>query len=177
MVRLFAGLLASTDRNRERQCASELFYVLTEHLGIKEEQIYVSNTGISGLVTIKVRDEEPITLVKKIKDFLDTKEKNYLIETRRIVPIQKVVSTDIEKISETAIKLFNDKKGKWRISIRKRHHTMDRDSLIGAIASQINEPVDLENYQWDLRIEILGPLTGISVIPRGLDLRLTAEEN
>ena len=173
MVNLFVGLLVSTDRNRERQCASEMFYVLTEHIKIPEENLYVAETGISGLVTIKTRNLDPLEVTKKLKEFLEKQEENYMIETRRIVPIQKVIKTDIEKITESAVKLFGNRKGKWRITIRKRHHTMDRDSLINSIATKIQEPVDLENYEWDLRIEILGPLTGISVFEKGLDLRLT----
>ncbi len=171
MVRFYRGLLVSSERNRERQCSSELFYVLTEHLGISGEEIFVQPTGVSGLITFKLASLDPISVSLQLKNFLGTKEENYLIETKRVVPIQEVVKTDIEIISKTALELFGEKRGTWRISIRKRHHTIDRAALIDSIASKIDQPVNLETFDWDIRIEIIGPRTGISVLPPGADIR------
>ncbi len=171
MVRLYRGLLVSSERNRERQCSSELFYVLTEHLNIPGEELFVQPTGISGLVTFKLTSLDPISVSLELRDFLETKEANYLIETKRVVPIQAVVDTGIESIAKTALKLFGEKQGTWRISIRKRHHTIDRAALIDSIASRIDQPVNLESFDWDIRIEIIGPRTGVSVLPPGSDIR------
>ncbi len=171
MVRFYRGLLVSSERNRERQCSSELFYVLTEHLGISGEEIFVQPTGVSGLITFKLASLDPISVSLQLKNFLGTKEENYLIETKRVVPIQEVVKTDIETISKTALELFGEKRGTWRISIRKRHHTIDRAALIDSIASKIDQPVNLETFDWDIRIEIIGPRTGISVLPPRADIR------
>ncbi len=171
MVRFYKGLLVSSERNRERQCSSELFYVLTEHLSISGEELFVQPTGISGLITFKLATLDPVDISLRLSSFLKTKEENYLIETKRVVPIQIVVNTDIELIAKTALELFGSRQGTWRISIRKRHHTIDREALIDSIASKIDQPVDLETFDWDVRIEIIGPRTGISVLPPGADVR------
>ena len=86
----------------------------------------------------------------------------------RIIPIQKVVETQIEKInehiSEMSKQISEDEE--YRISIEKRNSNISSKEIITKIANQIKNKVSLEYPDKVILIEILGNKTGISILKK-----------
>jgi len=84
----------------------------------------------------------------------------------RIIPIQTVTDTDIDKIKQNVIK-FKDciqKNDSFRITVEKRGSTISSKEIITEIAKSLSNKVSLENPTWIILIEILGSKTGISIL-------------
>ena len=84
----------------------------------------------------------------------------------RILPIQKVVETDLEEIKKAASELAT-KIGEtetFRVTIEKRFTTIHTKDLIEAVVGDIKNKADLEDPDKILLIEVLGALTGLSLV-------------
>jgi len=155
------NLLISTSRRNERNACSELWYLLKE-IGDKEPK--VDATYISGLI-VASSQIDPIKVIEEFKNLI--KEKPWQFRyVKKVVPIQIIIPTSIESIKQSALNIVinmnSDKK--YRILIRKRSTNLSSSSLIDAIAPKINNKVDLANPDIILLIEIIGEVTGISLI-------------
>jgi len=160
MLRDF-NLLITTTRGNEADVCYEIWYLLGE---IGDNSINVDKTGISGLITAKTAFQ-PIEAIKKLRKLLEERPYEFRYSLR-IIPIQKVVQTDLDEIGEKAAQLAvgireNDS---FRITIEKRHSDISRRDLIEAVAKDIHRKVNLKNPQKIVLIEVVGGLTGISVI-------------
>ncbi|MCD6341880.1 MAG: hypothetical protein J7L83_03385, partial [Thaumarchaeota archaeon] len=73
---------------------------------------------------------------------------------------------NLEKISEAVEKLSVriPQNASFRITIEKRHTSLSSSEIIEAAAKNVNRRVDLKNPDWVILIEIVGALTGVSVI-------------
>jgi tRNA acetyltransferase TAN1 len=84
----------------------------------------------------------------------------------RIIPIQKVIETQIDEIekcvSEISEQILQD--DKYRISIEKRNSDISSKEIITKIANQIKNKVSLEYPDKVILIEILGNKTGVSIL-------------
>jgi len=86
----------------------------------------------------------------------------------RLIPIQIITQTNIPSVKNSVLKL----KGKignsetFRITIEKRGSKISSRELISEIASQISNKVSLENPDWVILIEILGPETGVAIVKK-----------
>ncbi|KON27856.1 hypothetical protein AC481_03595 [miscellaneous Crenarchaeota group archaeon SMTZ-80] len=155
------NLLISTSRRNERKACSELWYLLCD-IGDKTARIDVTN--ISGLIVAKT-SLNPIEVVDQLRKMIREKpwEFKYIL---KIVPIQRIISTSIEDIKQTALnvaeEINNDQK--YKISIRKRSTNISSINLIEKIAPEINNKVNLKNPDLILLIEIIGDVTGMSLI-------------
>jgi tRNA acetyltransferase TAN1 len=87
----------------------------------------------------------------------------------RIIPMQKFVDTDIEKIDDAVSELSNDisEDETYRIAIEKRNSQMSSQEMIKKIAQKIKNKVSLENPDKTIQIEILGSKSGVSVLSKG----------
>ena len=52
----------------------------------------------------------------------------------------------------------------FRITVERRHTLMRPEDIIVTLASQIDNKVDLKNPNWIVLVEIIGALTGISIL-------------
>ncbi len=156
------NLLISTRRFREFDCRSEFKYILSE---FGDEKAQVRAIGIPGLVTAKT-SLNPFEVIDKLKELV--KERPWEVRyTLKVIPIEIVVETDFNTIVEQAQRLALAKiteKETYRITVNKRFTAMSRRELIDAIAAGINRKVNLENPDKIVEIEILGSVTGISVL-------------
>jgi tRNA acetyltransferase TAN1 len=79
--------------------------------------------------------------------------------------MQVVVPTGLDTIRQAAIdltpKIGNDT---FRVTVEKRHNSLDSMQIIKVIAGQISNKVDLENPCWVVLVQVLGSLTGVSVL-------------
>lgn len=155
------NLLASTMRGNERQMCHELAFLLKE-AGDPEPK--VDKTGIRGLVVAKTA-LDPVEALQKFHALLQERPYEFRYALR-IIPIQKVVHTDVEEIKAAALELTATlaEEESFRITVEKRFTTTHSRDIIEAIAPNIKNRVDLKNPDKTLLIEVLGGYTGISLV-------------
>ncbi len=161
MIRDF-NLLATTSRGNERPMINEILYLLKEELGDTEAQAV--KTKIRGLIVAKT-SLDPVAVIEKFHTIL--KERPYEFRyALRILPIEKVVQTDLEEIKKATTELAKkiDENETFRVTVEKRFTTLHTKDLIEAAAGDIMQKADLKNPDKILLIEVLGALTGLSLL-------------
>jgi len=108
----------------------------------------------------------------KIIDYVKNKiiEEPWLIRyCLRIIPIQTITDTEIDKIKQNVIKLKDtiQKNDSYRITIEKRNTDISSTEIITEIAKIFPNKVSLNQPDWIILIEILGNETGISILKNG----------
>jgi len=155
------NLLATTSRGNEDEACSELWYLLGE---IGDSAPVVDKTGVAGLIAAKTVFN-PFEVIEKFRQIL--RERPYEFRyTLRIIPIEKVIRTDLGEIQRAATEL-SSKIGKnetFRITVEKRFTETSTRDIIEAAAANIERKVDLNKPDKILLIEVIGGLTGLSVI-------------
>jgi tRNA acetyltransferase TAN1 len=141
---------------------SELFYLLKDELG--DPAPVADRTGIRGLVAAK-SSFNPCEIIEKFRALLQERPYEFRYALR-IIPIEKVVPTDIDKIKSTATELAANirENETFRVTVEKRFTKIHTRELIEAAATNIERKVNLENPDKILLIEVVGGLTGISLI-------------
>ena len=161
MLRDF-NLLATTSRGNERHMCNELCYLLEEEAG--DPSPVASKTGIRGVVVAKT-SLDPFQLIEDFRSLL--RERPYEFRyALRILPIERVIETDLEQIKQNA-KELSQKIGEeetFRVTVEKRFTSLHPRDFIEAAATVIEREANLENPDKILLIEVLGKLTGMSVI-------------
>jgi len=105
----------------------------------------------------------------KIIDWVRNKivEEPWLIRyCLRIIPIQSITETNIDKIKENVIKLKDSiqKNDSYRITVEKRNTSISTNEIITEIAKVFPNKVSLNKPDLIVLIEILGDKTGISIL-------------
>ncbi len=160
MLRDF-NLLATTSRGNEGDACSELWYLLEE---IGDSTPIVEKTGVSGLIAAKTAPN-PFEVVDNFRKIL--RERPYEFRyTLRIIPIEKVIRTDLGEIKRIATELSSriGENETFRVTVEKRFTETPSQNIIEAAAANIKREVNLKNPDKILLIEVVGELTGISVI-------------
>jgi len=160
MLRDF-NLLVTTTRGNEDNACSEIWYLLKE---IGDEKAEVDKTGVSGLIAAKT-SIDPFEVIAKFREIL--RERPYEFRySLRIIPIERVVKTRLEEIAKVAEELAPriGENETFRITVEKRFTEISTKDVIEAAASKIERKVNLEKPDKILLIEIVGGLTGISLI-------------
>ena len=156
------NLIATTSRGNERPMINEILYLLKEEVGDSEAQ--AAKTKIRGLIVAKTT-HDPLTVIEKFHSLL--KERPYEFRyALRILPIDQVVPTDLAKIKEATAELAKkiSENETFRVTVEKRFTTLHTKDLIEAAAGNIKNRVNLENPDKILLIEVLGALTGLSLL-------------
>ena len=157
------NLIVTCARNLEGEAEEEIIDILDE-LGDPDVKISISN--MSGIITIQTK-LDPIEVVRKMKEIL-LDEPWSIRYCLRVIPIQKIVETNLEKIQE-CISSISDKiedNESYRILIEKRNSDISSKEIITNIANQIKNKVSLDFPDKIILIEILGIVTGISLIKK-----------
>ncbi len=155
------NLLATTWRRNEENACSELRYLLEE---IGDSAPTVDKTGIAGLITAKTAFN-PFDAIEKLRKILHERPYEFRY-TLRIIPVEKVVYTDLDEIQQAASEL-GSKIGAdetFRVTVEKRFTETPTQGIIEAAAANIERKVNLNNPDKILLIEVVGRLTGVSVI-------------
>ena len=155
------NLLVTTTRGNEDNACSEIWYLLKE---IGDEKAEVDKTGVSGLIAAKT-NIDPFEVIAKFREIL--RERPYEFRySLRIIPIERVVKTRLEEIAKVAEELAPriGENETFRITVEKRFTEISTKDVIEAAASKIERKVNLEKPDKILLIEIVGGLTGISLI-------------
>ncbi|MGQ9566297.1 MAG: THUMP domain-containing protein [Candidatus Bathyarchaeales archaeon] len=160
MLRNF-NLLITTARGTEEDASSEIWYLLGE---IGDTASKVDKTGVSGLVAAKTT-LDPLVAIEKLRSLL--KERPYEFRySYRIIPIERVVRTDVAEIQKVVTELASKikKNETFRVTLEKRFTTTPSKDLIEAAAMNIERKVDLNKPDKIVLIEVVGGLTGVSII-------------
>lgn len=166
------NLLITTARGNEEDACSEIWYLLGE---MGDSAVSVDKTGINGLIAAKTAFN-PFDIVEKLRAIL--KERPYEFRyTLRVIPVEKVVRTDLNEI-QRAIKELSSKIGEnetFRVTVEKRFTSTSTRDIIEAAAANIERHVDLSNPDKIILIEVVGGLTGVSVV-KAKDIFSTVKE-
>lgn len=167
------NLLATTSRGNENAACSELKYLL-EKIGDPAPRVVKS--GITGIVVAK-SCTCPIDAVKMLRASLYKRpyEFRYLL---RIIPIERIVSTDLKEFEKVAEE-FGSKIGEsetYRVTVEKRFNATHTSDIIKTIASRIERKVDLQKPDKILLVEVIGRLTGISILASSDILSIAKEK-
>lgn len=160
MLRDF-NILATTSRGNEKDACSELLYLLGQ---IGDSASAVGKTGVAGLIAAKTA-VNPFEVIERFREILRERpyEFRYML---RVIPIEKVVRTDLGEIQRVAME-FSSKIAEtetFRVTVEKRFTTTSTQNIIEAAAANIESKVDLNKPDKILLIEVVGGLTGISVV-------------
>ena len=157
------NLLVTCARHLEGDTEDELIDIL-DKLGDSDVKISVSS--MSGIITIETK-LDPIEVVRKIKEMV-LDEPWSIRYCLRIIPIQKVVKTNIGEIKKEICSMSDqiEKKESYRILIEKRNSDISSKEIITKIANGIKNKVSLDFPDKIILIEILGIVTGISILKK-----------
>jgi len=155
------NLIITCARSLESETKNEISKILDE-LGDQEPEIL--NVGMRGILMVN-------TLIdpSKIIDYVKNKmiEEPWLIRyCLRIIPIQRITDTEIDKIKQNVIKLKDtiQKNDSYRITIEKRNTSISSNEIITEVAEIFPNKVSLNQPDWIILIEIIGNETGISIL-------------
>ncbi len=152
--------IVTTIRGFEDRAASELYELLSS-LGDSGSKLRKAEPGGVLLLSADANSK----LLDKVQETI--KMQPWLLRTvQRIIPIQKTVPTEINSIVRASAELGKSihKKESFRITVEKRHTNISREELIKKSALHIDRKVDLDNPDWVLLIEIVGRVTGLSLL-------------
>jgi tRNA acetyltransferase TAN1 len=168
------NLLATTARGNERQMIYEILFLLKEMLGDQSAQ--ARKTGVRGLIAAKTM-LNPCEVIEKFRAILHERpfEFRYAL---RILPVEKVVATELEAIGSAAAELAKQmREGEsFRVTVEKRFTSLHTQELIEAVAIKISNPVNLENPDRILLVEVIGKYTGLSLVKPDLILSVPKEK-
>lgn len=155
------NLLISTSRGNENNACSEIWFLLGE---LGDREAIVDKTEIAGLVVAKT-NLDPFKAIEGLRKLLKERPQEFRY-VLKVVPIEIVVKTRIEEIKK-AVERLNHKileNEAFRVTVEKRHSEISSKDIIKAAAENLDRKVDLNNPDKIILIEVLGRLTGVSVI-------------
>jgi len=167
------NLLVSTSKGNENNACSEIWFLLGE---LGDREALVDRTEVSGLIVAKTK-LDPFKVVEGLRKILRERpwEFRYVL---KVIPIEIVVRTRIDEIKRAAASLHHKilENEKFRVTIEKRHSDISTKDIINAAVENLNRKVDLNNPDKIILIEVLGRLTGISIIKPNDILSVTKEK-
>lgn len=155
------NLLATTEKRMMSAASSQLWMNLR---AIGDPEPVVNKTRIRGVVqgATTLESVEAILLMREhMHSEPDRYDKLY-----RILPILSWVKTNVNAI----VSEVEDQKDRmsaddsFRVTIEKRRTGLRSLEVIEPVAAVIDNPVDLENPDWVILVEILGDRTGVSIV-------------
>jgi tRNA acetyltransferase TAN1 len=155
------NLLVSTPRRMESKGCAEIWFLLGE---IGDRESTVEETGISGLIMAKTV-LDPLKAIEGLRQLLEERPQEFRY-TLKAVPIEVVTRTRLDEIEKEAVALSSKilEGETFRITVEKRHTELSARAIIEAIAKNIKRKVNLDNPDKIVLVDVLGGLTGISVV-------------
>lgn len=155
------NLIVTCSRHFEEEASDEISEIL-QILG--DDEVGTENSKFSGIVIVDT-SLDPFQAVNKIRmKILD--EPWSIRYCHRFIPIQEFTVTALDNIVK-AIERHIDSMlpdDSYRITIEKRGSELSSTEIIDSIAKIIKNKVSLEEYDWNIIVEILGDITGVSVL-------------
>jgi len=157
------NLIITCARHLEGDAEEEIIDILDE---LGDSDVKISVSSMSGIITVQTK-LDPIEVVRKMKETL-LDEPWSIRYCLRVIPVQKVVETNIEEIEKTISSMSDqiEEKESYRILIEKRNSDISSKEIITKIANGIKNKVSLDFPDKVILIEILGTVTGISILKK-----------
>ena len=108
---------------------------------------------------------DPHMAIKKIRKLIFERPWDFRF-TKRYIPVDNVVKTDLENMREAVAELVHKipENSLYRITVEKRHTFIHGKEVIDEVAPLVDRKVSLQNPDYILLIEIIGEYTGLSVV-------------
>jgi tRNA acetyltransferase TAN1 len=155
------NLVATTSRGNERRMVSELVFLLKE---IGDAEPVASKTGIRGLVVART-SLNPFNAMEKLRGILTERPYEFRYSLR-ILPIEKVVHTDLGEIKlvgqELATRIGENET--FRVTVEKRFTSIHSRDFIEAAATGIQRKANMDSPDKILLVEVIGGLTGLALV-------------
>ena len=157
------NLIVTCARHLEGETEDELIDILNE---LGDSDVKISVSSMSGIITVQTK-LDPIEVVRKMKEMV-LDEPWSIRYCLRIIPIQKTVETKIDEIEKMISSMSEqiEEKESYRILIEKRNSDISSKEIITKIANGIKNKVSLDFPDKVILIEILGIVTGISIVKK-----------
>jgi len=157
------NLIITCARHLEGDAEEEIIDILDE---LGDSDVKISVSSMSGIITAQTK-LDPIEVVRKMKETL-LDEPWSIRYCLRVIPVQKVVETNIEEIEKIISSMSDqiEEKESYRILIEKRNSDISSKEIITKIANGIKNKVSLDFPDKIILIEILGIVTGISILKK-----------
>jgi tRNA acetyltransferase TAN1 len=155
------NLIVTCGRNLESEAKNEIKKIINE---LGDQELEVFNSGMRGILTVNTVIN-PLEVIDYARNKIN-EEPWFMRYCLRIIPIQIVTDTDVDKIKQNVIK-FKDciqKNDSFRITVEKRNSVISTKEIITEIAKALPNKVSLEKPTWTILIEVLGEKTGISIL-------------
>jgi tRNA acetyltransferase TAN1 len=155
------NLLASTSRGYENYARSELRF-LFEKIG--DTSPVIERTGVSGLIAVKT-SMDAVEAIRRFRALLQQSPYEFRF-ILRIIPIEKVVQTDLDLIQQVVTELGSkiDEKETFRVTVEKRFTTTHSNEIVEKVATNVKRKVNLTTPDKIILIEVVGGVTGVSVL-------------
>ncbi len=160
MTREF-NLIATTLRGQEVLGVATLSSLLAE---MGDESAKVEITRIQGVLTAYTK-LDPFQVVEMVEE-IASKEPFKVAGIMRLIPVELVTQSRVEEIAASVDRL-KDKippDATYKVMVEKRHTQLSSREVIEAVAARVDRKVSLENPDWIVLVEILGGVTGVSVL-------------
>jgi tRNA acetyltransferase TAN1 len=155
------NLIFSTYRFKEEEAQDEILDLL-ELFGDNDAVCEI--TEIRGILLASTR-LDPLAVIEKLRQITASEpwQVRYVL---RALPVMQVVPTQIEDISRAAFELSTsiEQNQSFRVTLEKRHTSLESIEVVNAIASGIERRVDLLNPDWIVLTQILGAQTGLALV-------------
>ena len=157
------NLIITCARHLEGDAEEEITDILDE---LGDSDVKISISSMSGIITVQTK-LDPIEVVRKMKETL-LDEPWSIRYCQRVIQVQKVVETNIEEIEKIISSMSDqiEEKESYRILIEKRNSDISSKEIITKIANGIKNKVSLNFPDKIILIEILGIVTGISILKK-----------
>jgi tRNA acetyltransferase TAN1 len=157
------NLIITCARHLEEETEEEIIEILDE---LGDSNVKISISSMSGILTAETT-LDPIEIVRKMKEML-LDEPWSIRYCLRVIPIQKFIETNVEEIEKTISSMLNQIQDTdtYRISIEKRNSDVSSKEIITKIADKIKNKVSLDFPDKIILIEILGIVTGVSILKK-----------
>ena len=157
------NLIITCARHLEGDAEEEIIDILDE---LGDSDVKISVSSMSGIITVQTK-LDPIEVVRKMKETL-LDEPWSIRYCLRVIPVQKVIETNIEEIEKIISSMSDqiEEKESYRILIEKRNSDISSKEIITKIANGIKNKVSLDFPDKIILIEILGIITGISILKK-----------
>ncbi len=155
------NLIATTEMITESEASSRLWILLR---AAGDEAPSVDRSGIRGVIVART-SLGPVEAIRRLREELKRQPQGFR-PIYRVIPVETIVPTDLGKIAEAAQELafIMGEEDSFRITVEKRRTGLGSREVIEAAAEGIDRRVDLEAPDWVVLIEIMGRVTGVSVV-------------
>jgi len=145
----------------EEEAVNEISEFLQD-IGDADPKVEISE--FSGIITACTSLNPFDVIVEIRKKILD--EPWSVRYCHRFIPIQETTVTNLDDIVTAVQKHINKMKStdSYRITIEKRGSDLPSKDMIDSIAKIIHNKVSLEKFDWNIIIEVLGKISGISIL-------------